>query len=121
MIDKLCAKCGKRSKVKPRERRCKQIVEHGIGKFARKFYCYGLLSTVEKPAKARETDLDKAAHAARMLTEALTAMTRAMTRVKRWQKRQAYYMAKAEGRIRQAVRTPKPKVDRLTRAIELEE
>ena len=38
-----------------------------------------------------------------------------------WQRRQAYYMAKADGRIRVAERKPKEKIDRHTRAIELAE
>lgn len=46
---KRCAKCGQISIVKPRERRCKQVVRKGFG---REFYCWGNLTALQAPIDA---------------------------------------------------------------------
>jgi hypothetical protein len=118
-----CDKCGHTTESATRDRRCKQIVEEVRGlNPPKKYYCWGRLLTHDR-ARKETTDLEKAEHAGRQLAAAMAKVKRAMTSVDLWTRRQKYYMAKAEGRIRREAKPTerKPKRDRDSRAIELED
>lgn len=116
-----CTSCGHTRTAETRDRRCKQIVErvYGLNK-PRREYCYGTLVRV-KPEKKLQSDLDKAAHCQTMIDLAGTRLKRATTLLDKWTKRKAYYLKKAAGLIKQRVPVRKPKADRHTRSIELEQ
>ena len=50
-VTKRCAKCGRTSNVKPRERRCKWLETNAMGKSG--YWCYGHLTKIAplKPKK----------------------------------------------------------------------
>jgi hypothetical protein len=117
LIRKRCAKCGVISRVKARERRCKQAA-FGQGSFA----CYGNLELIIRrkiaPEERKDKLSEKLVQAHKGFEHSLMRMKRSMAAVSAWQKT----IKRLERRIelRDHPQPPKPKKPRpRTRAIAL--
>lgn len=96
--EKHCDRCGKLSKVKPRERRCKLVNETG-------FTCWGALTLVKKePVKKRYQDLAEAKRkqaryrsdrVRREMETIIKRIARLVTLQKQYERQQDYYAAQA--------------------------
>lgn len=121
MIRKRCEKCGKVSRVKPRETRCKQV--QGALTFAGSVYCWGRLTRVallpKGPAPASTDRLTKKlAKAHADFEDALTRLKRATTSVSKFQRRIKSIERAIELRDHPELKKPKREKPR-TRAISL--
>lgn len=78
---KVCAKCGQKSWVKPRERRCKRRL---FGKNG--YWCYGTLSPVPRKKASAVTVPDDEAYVALWRRNTEARMRRAANRLATWQR-----------------------------------
>lgn len=116
MIRKRCQKCHQTSRVKPREVRCKRVIE--AGPFAQT--CWGRLERVisERPKETADKLSRKLADAHIQFEASLRRMKRAMTSVATWQRRIKSIERSIEFRDHPELK-PQPKPKKKTRAIAL--
>ena len=118
MVRKRCQTCGKTSRVKPREVRCKQIGQGAMGPTG--YLCYGRLERAisEKPKETEDKLSRKLADAHIQFEGALRRMKRTMTSVAMWQRRIKSIERSIEFRDHPELK-PKPMPKKRTRAITL--
>ncbi len=117
-VIKRCEKCGHRSDVPVRQRRCYRTVPNAWGGMP--VSCWGKLSKVARVAK-RQTIEQALDRAHQELANAITRVKRATTSVGHWQRKIKYLERKIDERDHP--RPPKPKKPKLphVRSIALEE